>query len=100
MFLNLSEEHILNWRIQDFPYGGGGRGPPTRVLSGENVCENERIGSRRGSGGVRLKFLYVDPPLSYNHIPKWPQLVFKKYISFKLPRKNLKSDNYDIEFRS
>ena len=37
-----------------FPVGGactrwgGGRGPPTRVLFGENVCENERIGSYRG----------------------------------------------------
>ena len=38
--------------IQDFPWGGqdpfGGRGPPTWALFGENVCENERIGSRRG----------------------------------------------------
>ena len=36
-----------------FPVGGawtrfGGRGPPTQVLFSENVCENERIGSRRG----------------------------------------------------
>ena len=35
-----------------FPIGGvdplRGRGPPTRMLFGENVCENERIGSRRG----------------------------------------------------
>ena len=37
-----------------FPEGGvrgwvdplGGRRPPTRVLFGENVCENERIRSR------------------------------------------------------
>ena len=28
---------------------------------GENVCENERIGSHRG--GVRRKILYVDPPM-------------------------------------
>ena len=32
-----------------FPVGGGTRfggcGPPTQVLIGENVCENERIGS-------------------------------------------------------
>ena len=26
----------------------GGRGPPTWALFGENVCENERIGSHRG----------------------------------------------------
>ena len=36
-----------------FPVGGrtlirGGRGPPTWALFGENVCENERIGSHRG----------------------------------------------------
>ena len=41
------------WRIQDFPKGGRGpvrgRGPPTRVLFSENVCENKRIGSRRGA---------------------------------------------------
>ena len=27
-----------------------GRGPPTQVLFGENVCENERIGSHGGGG--------------------------------------------------
>ena len=37
-----------------FPVGGGGlgpiggHGPLMQVLFGENVCENERIGSRRG----------------------------------------------------
>ena len=38
------------WRIQDFPLGGGGGGadplggcqPPMRTLFGKNVCENER----------------------------------------------------------
>ena len=39
-----------------FPVGGcvyllGGCGPLARVLFGENVCENDRIGSHRG--GVR-----------------------------------------------
>ena len=39
-----------------FPVGGGGvdplggRGPLTWVLFGKNVCENERIWSRRGGG--------------------------------------------------
>ena len=28
----------------------GGRGPPMQVLFAENVCKNERIGSRRGGG--------------------------------------------------
>ena len=28
----------------------GGCGPPTWALFGENVCENERIGSRKGVG--------------------------------------------------
>ena len=45
-------KHSTQWQIQDFPRGGvhplGGRGPPTRVLFGENVCKNERIGSHRG----------------------------------------------------
>ena len=48
--------HILyQWLIQDFPWGGGGgvhplggRGPPMWALFGENICENERIGSHRG----------------------------------------------------
>ena len=37
-----------------FPIAGGGHapigghGPPTWALFGENVCENERIGSHRG----------------------------------------------------
>ena len=35
-----------------FPVGGHGpvrgHGPLTQALFGENVCENERIGSRRG----------------------------------------------------
>ena len=29
-----------------FPIGG--HGPPTQALFGENVCENERIGSHSG----------------------------------------------------
>ena len=46
-----------------FPMGGGKdplgeHGPSTQELFSENVCENERIGS---PGGVRRKFLYVDP---------------------------------------
>ena len=31
------------------PFSGEGRGPPMRVLFGENVCENEKIGSRWGA---------------------------------------------------
>ena len=38
----------------------GGHGPPMWVLFGKNVCENERIGSRRG--GVRP----ARPPRSAN----------------------------------
>ena len=40
--------------IQDFPWGWGGmdplggHGPLMWVSFGENVCENERIGSSRG----------------------------------------------------
>ena len=46
-----------------FPTGGVGplgvRRPPTQVLFGENVCENERIGSRRGVRRAR----HLDPPM-------------------------------------
>ena len=50
----------------EFPMGawtrlGGGHGPPMRALFGENICENERIGSR--TGNVCQKFWCVDPPL-------------------------------------
>ena len=31
----------------------GGRGPPMQALFGEDVCENERIGSRRGGACAR-----------------------------------------------
>ena len=44
----------------------GGHEPPTQVLFGENVCENERIGSHRGwraPGTPRL-----DPLMRYNPI--------------------------------
>ena len=37
-----------------------GHGPLTQFLFGENVCENERIGSRRG--GMRQARL-LDPPM-------------------------------------
>ena len=39
---------IMQWWIQDFSLGAGGRRPPTWALFGKNVCENERIGSHRG----------------------------------------------------
>ena len=51
-----------------FPLGGGveplgGRGPPTWALFGENVCENQRIGSRRG---WRAPGTLPPPPRSAN----------------------------------
>ena len=50
---------------QGFPFGGvrplGGHGPPTQTVFGENVCENERIGSHRGGGVHRARPL--DPPM-------------------------------------
>ena len=39
--------YILQWQIKDFPWGGGHGG----ALFDENVCENERIGSRWAVGG-------------------------------------------------
>ena len=52
-----------------FPVGGGvhplgGRGPPTRALFGENVCENKRIGSHRGLHVPGMPLL--DPPMKVN----------------------------------
>ena len=51
------------------PLGGhadplGGHGPPMWALFAENVCENERIGSRRG--GVRPA-RPLDPPMATVH---------------------------------
>ena len=40
---------------------GGVLGPPTWALFGENVCENERIGSHRGEG-MHLAHP-LDPPM-------------------------------------
>ena len=57
---------IYQWRIQDFLWGGGGwtrwggHGPPTQVLYVENVCKNERIGSRRGAC---VRHAPLDPPM-------------------------------------
>ena len=57
----VSIERIFNqWRIEDFPLGG--RRPPTRALFGENVCENERIGSHWGGGGA-CRWRPPDPPM-------------------------------------
>ena len=39
----------------------GVRGPLIRAFFGENLCENERIGSCRGA--MPRKILYVDPPM-------------------------------------
>ena len=50
-----------------FPVGAawtvfwGGFGPPMGAVFGENVCENKRLGSRKG--GVHRKILYADPPM-------------------------------------
>ena len=42
--------------------GGGGRRTPTQALFGENVCENERIGSHEGGGRQRHP---LDPPKAF-----------------------------------
>ena len=52
-----------------FPVGGRGpvrgHGPPTRALFSENVCENKRIGSRRGWRVPGMPPL--DPPMCCVH---------------------------------
>ena len=52
--------HIINGAELGFPIGGmdpfwGGVESPMWALFGENVCENERIGSRKG-GACTGKF--------------------------------------------
>ena len=42
----------------------GGRGPPMWALFGENVCENERIGSHRGGRAPGTPPL--DPPMLFH----------------------------------
>ena len=39
---------IQNDAVVDPGFPVEGRGPPTPALFAKNVCENERIGSRRG----------------------------------------------------
>ena len=58
---------VRQWRIQDFPLGGGaeplgGRQLSMQALFGENVCENERNGSRWG-GGRAPAAPPLDPPM-------------------------------------
>ena len=64
-----------------FPVGAvdplGGPGPPMRALFGENVCENERIGSHRGCARAR-------PPRSANDEPSTKQQNFPT-LSRKTP---------------
>ena len=40
-----------------------GGGPPMQALFGENIRENEIIGSSRG---MCRKILYVDPPMTFD----------------------------------
>ena len=56
---------VEQWRIQDFPLGGGGHQPPMRTLFSENVCENERNGSCWG-GRAPAAPPPLDPPMLSN----------------------------------
>ena len=54
IFLTVNVNMIKSVEDPGFPMGGrapvrGGHGPPMWALFGENVCENERIGSHRGA---------------------------------------------------
>ena len=51
---------VIALAVADPGFPVEGRGPPTRVLFGENVCENERIGFH--SGGV-YPARPLDPPM-------------------------------------
>ena len=81
-------KYRLQWRIQDFPWGGGGRGPRRRgcglprQLRFENfVCQNERIGTLRG--GARAGRAPLDPPMGYFRV-QWEGCFF----SWNWPIKN------------
>ena len=89
--------NAIQWQIQDFPWGGvhplGGHGPPTWALFGENVCENERIGSHRGActghSPLDLPMQYevsmtvcMDRLANQRKESKW--LLFKNYMSESL----------------
>ena len=50
----------LEYTVADPGFPVGGRGPPTWVLFGKNVCENERIWSHRGGVGPARP---LDPPM-------------------------------------
>ena len=59
----------------------GGHGPLTRALFGENVCENERIGSHRGWHVLVRRLL--DPPMN-----RYMLLMF----TFRLPTPGIAPD--------
>ena len=70
----INEEHIVITTNNTVFSGGSrisrreGRAPPMRALFGENVCENERIGSHRGWRAPGTPPL--DPPMvSYIKLP-------------------------------
>ena len=68
MRLNLEGQFTINnvYPVADPGFSFGGHQPPTQALFGENVCENERIGSRWGGRTHRRR-----PPLgSANDIIK------------------------------
>ena len=58
--------HDLPYAVADPGFPIGGRGPPTWALFGENVCENERIGSHRGACTRHAPPL--DPPMLWDPI--------------------------------
>ena len=65
--LNVGPQVPLSVVDPGFPIGGrapvrGGRGPLMQAILGENVCENERIGSNRGVACARHAPL-PDPPM-------------------------------------
>ena len=98
------QEHFRAVADPGFPVGGGwgvggwggvhplgGRGPPTWALFGENVCENERIGSHRGA--VRP----ARPPRSANALGQSSTSIFPMK---KVHRMQLISKQNDITFCS
>ena len=72
----------------EFPMGGvhplGGRGPPTRVFFGENVCENERIGFHRSASAVYGKISVI---INYLRQTYWGRFVQNNRVFCELVQK-------------
>ena len=83
------QDHIYQWRIQDFPLGG--RRPPTHTLFSKNICENKRNGSCWGGAHAS-----GTPPGSSNVYEQCRTEVIMNNSVLKLFSDGLDSTRYKI----